>query len=159
MNCRDEVKSDCKKVPRTVIDKVCEPAQEEKCETVQREVCEKDPEFEKRCSGAGQEERCKDVQVWSLTQFYSVKKDQEKSVLSINAQSRFVSVVLDGVLGPPRHLMVSLYLCSSEATHEASQGPLMGAVSTQKALQGSETETRELLGIMEENSVSLMRGH
>ena len=30
-------------------------------------------------------------------------------------------------------------------------------MSAQKALQGSETETRELLGGMEENSVSLMR--
>ena len=31
-------------------------------------------------------------------------------------------------------------------------------MSAQKALQGSETETRELLGRTEENSVSLMRG-
>ena len=31
-------------------------------------------------------------------------------------------------------------------------------VSTQKALQGSEMETRELLGGIEENSVSPMRG-
>ena len=29
---------------------------------------------------------------------------------------------------------------------EASQGPLKGAVSAQKALQGSETETREVAG-------------
>ena len=42
--------------------------------------------------------------------------------------------------------------------HQASQGPLKGAVSAQKALQGSETETRELLGGMEENSVFLMTG-
>ena len=33
-----------------------------------------------------------------------------------------------------------------EATHKASRGPLKGAVSALKALQGSETETRELLG-------------
>ena len=46
-----------------------------------------------------------------------------------------------------------------EATHKASQGPLKGAVSAQKALQGSETETRELLGGVEEKSVSLLRGH
>ena len=45
-----------------------------------------------------------------------------------------------------------------EAMHEASRGPLKGAVSAQKALQGSETETRELLGGTAENSVSLMRG-
>ena len=35
--------------------------------------------------------------------------------------------------------------------HEASRGPLKGVVSAQKALQGSETETRELLGGTEEN--------
>ena len=46
-----------------------------------------------------------------------------------------------------------------EATHEANRGPLKGAVSAQKALQGSETETRELLGGTEENSDSPMRGH
>ena len=46
-----------------------------------------------------------------------------------------------------------------EATHEASQGPEKGAVSAQKALRGSGTETKELLGGTEENSVSPMRGH
>ena len=46
-----------------------------------------------------------------------------------------------------------------EATHEASQGPLKGDVSAQKALQGSETETREFLGETEENSAFPMRGH
>ena len=40
-----------------------------------------------------------------------------------------------------------------EATHEASRGPEKGAVSAQKALRGSETETRELLGGTEENRV------
>ena len=39
--------------------------------------------------------------------------------------------------------------------HEASPGPLKGAVSAQKALQGSETETRELLGGTEEKSIAL----
>ena len=43
--------------------------------------------------------------------------------------------------------------------HEASQGPFKGAVSAQKAIQGSETETRELLGGTTENSVSPTRGH
>ena len=38
--------------------------------------------------------------------------------------------------------------------HEASRGPLKGAVSAQKAFQGSETKTTELLGGTEENSVS-----
>ena len=40
--------------------------------------------------------------------------------------------------------------CSSvapEATHKASPGPLKGTVSTQKALRGFDTETRELRGV------------
>ena len=37
--------------------------------------------------------------------------------------------------------------------------PLQGAASAQKAFQGSETETRELLGGTTENSVSPVRGH
>ena len=37
--------------------------------------------------------------------------------------------------------------------HEASQGPLRGAVSAQKALQGPEAESRELLGGTEENNI------
>ena len=41
--------------------------------------------------------------------------------------------------------------------HEASRGPEKGAVSAEKALRGSEMETRELLGGTEENSVSPMR--
>ena len=45
-------------------------------------------------------------QVWSLTQFYSVDFSQSrigvKSVFAKNAQSRFASVVVDCVLGPPR---------------------------------------------------------
>ena len=39
-----------------------------------------------------------------------------------------------------------------EVTHEASREPLKAAVSAQKALRGSETETRELLGGTEEKS-------
>ena len=46
-----------------------------------------------------------------------------------------------------------------EATHEARRGPLKGAVPAQKALQGSETETRELLVGTKENSISPTRGH
>ena len=46
-----------------------------------------------------------------------------------------------------------------EAMHEASQGPLKGAISAQKAHQGSETETRELLGGTTENSISPTRDH
>ena len=46
-----------------------------------------------------------------------------------------------------------------EATHKAGQWPLKGAVSAQKAIQGSETETRELLGGTEEKSFPPTRGH
>ena len=86
-----------------------------------------------------------------------------KSVFSTNAQSRFASVVVDGVLGPPR-LTRHTWQCPCisvvpEATHEASRGPEKGAVSAQKALRGSETEMRELLGGTEENIVSPMGGH
>ena len=35
--------------------------------------------------------------------------------------------------------------------HEASRGPLKGAMSAEKALQVSQTEMRELLGGTEEN--------
>ena len=42
------------------------------------------------------------AQVWSLTQFYSVDFSKSrinvKSAFSTNAQSRFASVVVDGVL-------------------------------------------------------------
>ena len=39
------------------------------------------------------------------------------------------------------------FSAAPEATHEASGGPLKGVVSPKKALQGFETETRELLGV------------
>ena len=43
------------------------------------------------------------AQVWALTQFYSVDFSLSRtSAFSTNAQSRFASVVVDGVLGPPR---------------------------------------------------------
>ena len=54
-------------------------------------------------------------------------------------------------------MTVSCISVVPEATHEASRGPKKGAVSAQKALRGSETETRELLGGREENSASPMR--
>ena len=90
-------------------------------------------------------------QVRSLTQLYSVDFSHSRigviSALITNAQSRFASVVFDGISVVP------------ETTHEASWGPLKGAMSAQKALQGSERETRELLGGTTENSVSPTRGH
>ena len=74
-----------------------------------------------------------------------------------------MAVVVDGVLGPQRLLLNTLqrpcFFVDPEATHEESRGPEKGAVSAQKALRGSEMETRELLGGTEENSVSPMRGH
>ena len=87
----------------------------------------------------------------------------EKGVFFANTQFRFASVVLDAVLGPPR-LARHTCRCPStsgvvDATHKANQGPLKGAVSAQKAIQGSKTETRELLGGTKESSVSPMRGN
>ena len=72
-----------------------------------------------------------------------------------NAQSRFVSVDLDSILGPDC-VLDCLY---TELTHESSRGPFKGAVSAQKALQGSETEKRELLGGTEQKTVSPKRDH
>ena len=87
----------------------------------------------------------------------------KKSAFATNAQSRFASVVVDGVLGPPR-LACHTWRCPCisvvpEATHKASRRPMKGAVSAEKALKGSETETRELLGGMEEMIVSSTRVH
>ena len=46
------------------------------------------------------------LQFWSLTQFFSVDFSQSrrgvKKYVFNNAKSRFASVVVDGVLGPPR---------------------------------------------------------
>ena len=68
------------------------------------------------------------------------------------------------VLGPPR-LACHTWWCPCfsvvlESAQAANRGPSKGAVSAQKALQGSETETRELLGGTEENTLSLVfKGH
>ena len=43
--------------------------------------------------------------------------------------------------------------------HEVSQGPLNGAVLAQKIPEGSEMETRELLGGREDKDVAPMRSH
>ena len=85
------------------------------------------------------------------------------SAFSTNAQSRFGSVVIDGILGPPRlarhNCRCPCISAVPDATHEASRGSEKSAVSAQKAFQGSETETRELLGGTEEDSVCPTRGH
>ena len=104
---------------------------------------------------------CFGGQVWSLTYLLPVEFSQSKIGVKkcvTDAQSRFASAVLNSVLGPPR-LAQHTWQCPCisvvlEATHEASRGPSKGAVSAQKALQGSEMETRELLGGIRENSVS-----
>ena len=72
-----------------------------------------------------------------------------------------MSVVLERVLEPPYGTTDSVIVSHvvPEAIHEASRRPLERAVSAQKALQGSEMETRELLGGPEEKSISLTRGH
>ena len=49
------------------------------------------------------------------------------------------------------HLTVSFYLCRSGSNTRLSQGPLKGAVSAQRALQGSEKDVRELLLGRKEN--------
>ena len=59
----------------------------------------------------------------------------------------FDVVDIESVLGPGL-VCISVVL---EAAHEASRGPEKGAVSAQKALRGSETEPRELLGGTTEN--------
>ena len=62
----------------------------------------------------------------------------KRSAFSTNAHSRFASIVLDTVKGPPhlvQHINKVLESPVPEATHDASQGPLKGAVSAQKALR------------------------
>ena len=104
-------------------------------------------------------------QVWSLTQFYSVdfshsRTGVKKGGFSTDAQSRFASDVLESVLGyPHRTWRCPCFSVVPEATHKASPRPLKGAVSAQKAIQGSKTETRELLGGTGEKCVSPLRGH
>ena len=56
------------------------------------------------------------------------------------------------------HLTVSLFFCSSKATYMCwGWGPFKCAVSAQKAVLGSETEGREMLGGRDEKSLSLRR--
>ena len=55
--------------------------------------------------------------------------------------------------------MTQKYPCFSEVPEATREASLKGGVSAQKALQGSKTEMRELLGGMEQNSVYLTRVH
>ena len=73
----------------------------------------------------------------------------------IFAKSKFASVIIDGVLGPlclGRHKWHCPCISGSNARCE--RGLLKGAMSAQKAFQGSEMETRELLGGTAEHSFS-----
>ena len=79
-----------------------------------------------------------------------------KTSFFTKTKSRFESVVLHDVLGPPQlppHLTVTLYLSSSGSKARGEVDTALkrrGAVSAQKALQGCETEIREFLEGTEE---------
>ena len=107
---------------------------------------------------------------WSLTQFYSVdflqlKISVKKCVFIKHKIKVFVSCSwrCPGTFAlSAAHLAASLsflcsYGCNALGKSRALEG--RGAMSAQKALQGSETVMRELLGGMREKSVSPMRGH
>ena len=80
--------------------------------------------------------------------------EQQKREFLTNAQSRFAMVVLDSVRSPPLLAIHCPCICIFlEATHEAGQGPLKGAVSAQKYFQWSMTETREFLAGTQEKSI------
>ena len=76
--------------------------------------------------------------------------------LVTNAILFSASVVIDCVLGPTlrAHQTLSFHLYRSGSNaQEARLGHLKGTVSAQKALQGSETERRELLEGTKENNI------
>ena len=80
-----------------------------------------------------------------------------------NAQSRFAIVILDNVLRPPcltqHNRRCPCFSLVPEAMQEATLSAPEGAVSAEKALQESETKTRELLVGTEEESVFRRTGH
>ena len=82
------------------------------------------------------------------------------SVLSTNTHSRFASIVLEVVKGPScleRHTwQCSCVWVVSGATHKALRA-LEGRRVSSKIPQGSETETRELLGETEGNCIPLTK--
>ena len=81
-------------------------------------------------------------------------------VFLTNTQLSFAFVVFDGVLGPSclmRHTLSCLHLCKTEVI--PSSMLRVSVRSAQKALQGSEIETREFLGGTDEKSIYPMRGH
>ena len=74
---------------------------------------------------------------------------------------RFESAVPDGVLGPSRLARYTWPSPCISKVPKATAGMIKGPWRTpcQKALQGFETQTRELLGGTKEKNVSLTRGH
>ena len=89
-------------------------------------------------------------------QFFEATK---RSAFSTNAQLRFSSVVLGGILGSLRltwHTRQSLY--QMQHTRQG-EGPCWALCQLKKPFQGSEPEMRELLGGTEDNSVSPITGH
>ena len=84
-------------------------------------------------------------------------------MFSKNVQSRFASVVIDTIPGPPclgQHSRKGpLISVVPETTHEARRGPLKGAPSAQKALEGSEAETRGCWDERKRKVFPRMRGH
>ena len=103
-------------------------------------------------------------QVWSLTQFYSFGFLQSR--VSVNYFYKHMIKVRNscvpqcpGTSAPSvlhSTVLRSVKLQKQRMRHD--WGPFGGAVSDQKALQGSWTELRELLGGMDENSFSPTRG-
>ena len=97
-------------------------------------------------------------QVWSLTRFYSVYFSQPRLGVKCNFfNNRTINICASYFRKCPRTFGLAqltgqcpCYSVVSKVTHEASEGLLKGVVSAQKALQGSETETKELLGGKEE---------
>ena len=78
-----------------------------------------------------------------LFQFFGTSKT---SAFLINAQSRFASVVRNGVLGHPpaltvAHLKLSMYLCSSGSNAQGEVRALERSRGREKAFQGYKTDT------------------
>ena len=77
---------------------------------------------------------------------------------STNLQSRFTSLVLDRVLGPPCQCDTpDGVLVSLEGELRALEGHCVSSKSPSS--QGSETETKGLVGGTEEKCISLTRGN
>ena len=96
---------------------------------------------------------------------YTIKESGKTVyVFTTNKQSSFTSVFLmdswDFRTRLEKNDRMSLHVCSSGSHMRVDiEGHRRAPCQLEKALQGSETKTMELLGGTEENSVSPMRGH